>query len=187
MAESYTEDELIGLYRDGKDDPHILEKLSDLACKPKEEVLNILHLHSLALDIQPEEKPPKNGHRRDVAESGRPAGGGGELGAGQFPNRHSGHCPQSRLAEKGPSTRNRRPGDAAAKTLYPASDCRKESVYGRENQKSAGSGKRTAAQCPAGIGRLPAGNRPGGQLYHQLHRWPAVGPVQSGNLEGGCP
>ena len=64
MAESYTEDELLGLYRDGKDDPHILEKLSDLACKPKEEVLNILHLHSLALDIQPEEKPPKNGRNK---------------------------------------------------------------------------------------------------------------------------
>ena len=57
MAESYTEDELLGLYRDGKDDPHILEKLSDLACKPKEDILNILHLRGQALDIQPEDKP----------------------------------------------------------------------------------------------------------------------------------
>ena len=57
MAESYTEDELLGLYRDGKDDPHILEKLSDLACKPKGEVLSFLHLHGQALDVQPEDKP----------------------------------------------------------------------------------------------------------------------------------
>ena len=64
MAESYTEDELLGLYRDGKDDPHILEKLSDLACRPKSEVLALLHQHGFMLDEKPPDGPSRPLHRK---------------------------------------------------------------------------------------------------------------------------
>lgn len=61
---SYTEEEILDLYRRGKDDPHILEKLSDLACKPKGEVVSLLHLHGLMLDGKRPDDPPRPLHRR---------------------------------------------------------------------------------------------------------------------------
>ena len=60
---SYTEEEILDLYRRGKDDPHILEKLSDLACKPKGEVLSLLHRHGLMLDGKRPDEPSRP-HRR---------------------------------------------------------------------------------------------------------------------------
>ena len=61
---SYTEEEILDLYRRGKDDPHILEKLSDLACKPKGEVLSLLHRHGLMLDGKRPDEPSRPLHRR---------------------------------------------------------------------------------------------------------------------------
>ena len=61
---SYTEEEILDLYRRGKDDPHILEKLSDLACKPKGEVLSLLHRHGLMLDGKRPDEPSRALHRR---------------------------------------------------------------------------------------------------------------------------
>ena len=61
---SYTEEEILGLYRRGKDDPHILEKLSDLACKPKGEVVSLLHRHGLMLDGKRPDEPSRPLHRR---------------------------------------------------------------------------------------------------------------------------
>ena len=61
---SYTEEEILDLYRRGKDDPHILEKLSDLACKPKGEVLSLLHRHGLMLDRKRPDEPSRPLHRR---------------------------------------------------------------------------------------------------------------------------
>ena len=61
---SYTEEEILDLYRRGKDDPHILEKLSDLACKPKGEVISLLHRHGLMLDGKRPDEPSRPLHRR---------------------------------------------------------------------------------------------------------------------------
>lgn len=61
---SYTEEEILDLYRRGKDDPHILEKLSDLACKPKGEVVSLLHRHGLMLDGKRPDEPSRPLHRR---------------------------------------------------------------------------------------------------------------------------
>lgn len=58
---AYTEEELLDIYRRGRDDPRIIDKLTELSLRPKEEVLSLLHLHDLALDIHPADKPPKTG------------------------------------------------------------------------------------------------------------------------------
>ena len=142
MAEPYTEDELLGLYRDGKDDPHILEKLSDLACKPKGEILNILHLHGQALDIQPEDKPKAGRNKvRHTEEMWRKAVG--LRAAGESWERVSSQTGIPVLSLKNDWRKKARAfgmdaaGDAAAETLYFAPDPGKESVYGRDETKTA--------------------------------------------------
>lgn len=48
---SYTDAEICGFYRNGKDDPHIIRKISQLALKPADEIMTILHNAGHALDI----------------------------------------------------------------------------------------------------------------------------------------
>ena len=43
MPDTYTDDEICDFYRDGKDDPHIIRIISQLALKPENEIITILH------------------------------------------------------------------------------------------------------------------------------------------------
>lgn len=52
MPDTYTDDEICGFYRDGKDDPHIIRKISQLALKPEDEIITILHNAGKALHIK---------------------------------------------------------------------------------------------------------------------------------------
>ena len=52
MPETYTDDEICELYRDGKDDPCIIRKISQLALKPEDEIITILHNAGKALHIK---------------------------------------------------------------------------------------------------------------------------------------
>lgn len=52
MPDTYTDDEICGFYRDGKDDPHIIRIISQLALKPENEIITILHAAGHALDIK---------------------------------------------------------------------------------------------------------------------------------------
>ena len=52
MPDTYTDAEICGFYRDGKNDPHIIRKISQLALKPENEIITILHAAGHALDIK---------------------------------------------------------------------------------------------------------------------------------------
>ena len=52
MTDAYTDAEICELYRDGKDDPCIIRKISQLALKPEDEIITILHNAGKALHIK---------------------------------------------------------------------------------------------------------------------------------------
>ena len=63
MPESYTDDEIVELYRRGKSDRHIMKKLCELSCKPREDVLTILHAAGEALPEIPAKEKRAHGPR----------------------------------------------------------------------------------------------------------------------------
>lgn len=63
MPESYTDAEIVELYRRGKSDRRIIKKLCDLSCKPREEVLTILHAAGEALPETPDREKKAHGLR----------------------------------------------------------------------------------------------------------------------------
>ena len=56
MTDRYTDQEIIELYRRGRRDPHILDKLRDLTLLPEDKLLSILHLAGEALEISRTQK-----------------------------------------------------------------------------------------------------------------------------------
>lgn len=52
MPSTYTDDEICEFYRNGRDDPHIIHKISQLALKTEDEIITILHSAGHALDIR---------------------------------------------------------------------------------------------------------------------------------------
>lgn len=63
MPESYTDAEIVEFYRRGKSDRHIMKKLCELSCKPREEVLTILHAAGEALPETPGREKKAHGLR----------------------------------------------------------------------------------------------------------------------------
>lgn len=63
MPESYTDAEIVELYRRGKSDRRIIKKLCDLSCKPREEVLAVLHAAGEALPETPDREKKAHGPR----------------------------------------------------------------------------------------------------------------------------
>ena len=63
MPDTYTDAEIIELYRRGKSDRHIMKKLCELSCKPREEVLTILHAAGEALPKTPDREKKAHGLR----------------------------------------------------------------------------------------------------------------------------
>lgn len=63
MPDTYTDDEIVELYRRGKSDRHIMKKLCELSCKPREEVLTILHAAGEALPKTPDREKRAHGPR----------------------------------------------------------------------------------------------------------------------------
>lgn len=63
MPDTYTDDEIVEFYRRGKSDRHIMKKLCDLSCKPREEVLTILHAAGEALTEIPAKEKRAHGPR----------------------------------------------------------------------------------------------------------------------------
>lgn len=63
MPDTYTGAEIIELYRRGKSDRHIMKKLCELSCKPREEVLTILHAADEALPEMPAKEKRAHGPR----------------------------------------------------------------------------------------------------------------------------
>lgn len=61
MTDRYTDAEIVELYRRGRRDPHILDKLRDLTLLPEDKLLSILHLAGEALEISKTRK--KTGSR----------------------------------------------------------------------------------------------------------------------------
>lgn len=60
---SYTDDEIVELYRRGKNDRRIMQKLCELSCKPRDEVLTILHAAGEALPETPDREKRAHGPR----------------------------------------------------------------------------------------------------------------------------
>ena len=63
MTDTYTDEELVKFYRRGKSDRRIIKKLCDLSCKPREEVLMILHAAGEALPKTPDREKKARGLR----------------------------------------------------------------------------------------------------------------------------
>lgn len=63
MPDTYTDAEIVGLYRRGKSDRRIIKKLCDLSCKPREEVLAVLHAAGEALPETPDREKKAHGPR----------------------------------------------------------------------------------------------------------------------------
>ena len=63
MPESYTDDEIVDIYRRGKSDRRIMQKLCELSCKPRDEVLTILHAAGEALPETPDREKKAHGLR----------------------------------------------------------------------------------------------------------------------------
>lgn len=61
MTDRYTDQEIVELYRRGKRDPCIMDKLCDLTLMPEDKLLSILHLAGEALEISKTRK--KTGSR----------------------------------------------------------------------------------------------------------------------------
>lgn len=62
MTDRYTDQEIVELYRRGKRDPCIMDKLRDLTLLPEDNLLSILHLAGEALDIN--RRPRKRNARK---------------------------------------------------------------------------------------------------------------------------
>ncbi len=56
MTDRYTDAEIVELYRRGKRDPYIMDKLCDLTLMPEDKLLSILHLAGEALEISRTQK-----------------------------------------------------------------------------------------------------------------------------------
>lgn len=63
MPESYTDDEIVEFYLRGKNDRRIMQKLCELSCKPRDEVLTILHAAGEALPEIPAKEKRAHGPR----------------------------------------------------------------------------------------------------------------------------
>lgn len=63
MPESYTDDEIVDIYRRGKSDRNIMKILCELSCKPREDVLTILHAAGEALPETPDREKKAHGLR----------------------------------------------------------------------------------------------------------------------------
>lgn len=63
MPESYTDAEIVELYQRGKNDRRIMQKLCELSCKPRDEVLTILHAAGEALPEIPAKEKRAHGPR----------------------------------------------------------------------------------------------------------------------------
>lgn len=63
MPESYTDDEIVDIYRRGKSDRNIMKILCELSCKPREDVLTILHAAGEALLKTPDREKKAHGPR----------------------------------------------------------------------------------------------------------------------------
>lgn len=63
MPDTYTDDEIVELYRRGKNDRRIMQKLCELSCKPRDEVLTILHAAGEALPEIPAKEKRAHGPR----------------------------------------------------------------------------------------------------------------------------
>ena len=63
MPDTYTDDEIVELYRRGKNDRRIIQKLCELSCKRREEVLTILHAAGEALLKTPDREKRAHGPR----------------------------------------------------------------------------------------------------------------------------
>lgn len=63
MPESYTDDEIVDIYRRGKSDRNIMKILCELSCKPREDVLTILHAAGEALPYTPDREKKAHGPR----------------------------------------------------------------------------------------------------------------------------
>ena len=66
MPESYTDDEIVDIYRRGKSDRNIMKILCELSCKPREDVLTILHAAGEALPETPGRE--KKAHRLRISD-----------------------------------------------------------------------------------------------------------------------
>lgn len=66
MTDRYTDAEIVELYRRGRRDPHILDKLRDLTLLPEDKLLSILHLAGEALDISRTQK--RTGRSRKISD-----------------------------------------------------------------------------------------------------------------------
>lgn len=63
MPDTYTDEEIVELYRRGKSDRRIMKKLCELSCKPREEVLAVLHAAGEALPETPDREKKAHGLR----------------------------------------------------------------------------------------------------------------------------
>ena len=63
MPDTYTDDEIVEFYQRGKNDRRIMKKLCELSCKPREEVLKILHAAGEALPEMPAKEKRAHGPR----------------------------------------------------------------------------------------------------------------------------
>lgn len=66
MTDRYTDQEIVELYRRGKRDPCIMDKLCDLTLMPEDKLLSILHLAGEALEISKTRK--KTGRSRKISD-----------------------------------------------------------------------------------------------------------------------
>ena len=66
MTDRYTDAEIVELYRRGRRDPHILDKLRDLTLLPEDNLLSILHLAGEALEISRTQK--RTGRSRKISD-----------------------------------------------------------------------------------------------------------------------
>lgn len=66
MTDRYTDQEIVELYRRGKRDPCIMDKLCDLTMLPEDKLLSILHLAGEALDISRTQK--RTGRSRKISD-----------------------------------------------------------------------------------------------------------------------
>lgn len=66
MTDRYTDQEIIELYRRGKRDPCIMDKLCDLTLMPEDKLLSILHLAGEALEISRTQK--RTGRSRKISD-----------------------------------------------------------------------------------------------------------------------
>lgn len=63
MPDTYTDAEIVELYRRGKNDRRIIQKLCELSCRPREKVLTILHAAGEALPEIPAKEKRAHGPR----------------------------------------------------------------------------------------------------------------------------